>query len=269
MSTPAPLPGSVPVIAVPGRVAVRRWLGLVGVVVMMAGLYFARALFVPIVFSVLVSLVLSPAVRVLAQGWVPRALAALVVVAGTLGVVGGLFVALSGPAQQWFERAPVAVERMEQRIRELRRPLKAATDATQKMMELGQEPAPRGSVVVSASPSMAIEVLKEAPFVLASMIASVFLVFLLLLHGDDLMRKFITLVPRLSHKKELVQGTRELQREMSRYLITVSAINLGLGLVTALCLYFLGVSDPLLWPAWSRSSTSRPTSGPRSRPSCC
>lgn len=247
MNAPQPLPDGTPTGPFTGRVAVRRWLGVVGVIVVVFALYFARAFVVPIVFSVLLSLVLSPAVRALAQARVPRALAALAVVAGMLGVMGGVFMALAGPGQEWLERAPVAVERMEQRIRELRRPFKAASEATQKMMELGQETSPRTPVVVAQSPSLAIEVLKQAPFVIASIIASVFLVFLLLLHGDELMRKFVALVPRLSHKKELVLGTRELQRELSRYLITVSAINVCLGLVTALCLYFLGVSDPLLW----------------------
>ncbi|HET7844081.1 MAG TPA: AI-2E family transporter [Xanthomonadales bacterium] len=248
MSAPHPLP---PETGAPtpftGRVAVRRWLGVVGVIVVVFALYFARAFVLPIVFSVLVSLVLSPAVRALTQARFPRALASLVVVAGMLCAFGGVAMALAGPGQEWLERAPVAVDRMEQRIRELRRPFKAATEATQKMMELGQEASPRGPVVVTQSPGIALEVLKQAPFVIASAIASVFLVFLLLLHGDELMRKFVTLVPRLSHKKELVLGTRELQRELSRYLLTVSAINVCLGLVTALCLYFLGVSDPLLW----------------------
>lgn len=229
------------------RVAVRRWLGVMGTIVVVFSLYFARDVLVPIVFSILVSLVLSPAVRVLSEARVPRSLAALAVVVGMLCLAGGVTIALAGPGQQWLARAPVAVERMEHRIREMRRPLRAATEATQKMMELGQEPGPAQPVVVAAQPSLAVEVLHQAPLVLASMIASVFLVFLLLLHGDELMRKFVTLMPRLSHKKELVLGTREVQRELSRYLITVSAINVCLGLVTALALYFLGVSDPLLW----------------------
>lgn len=246
MSVPAPdpAPNAVPMSS---RVAVRRWLAVLGTIVVIFAMYFARDVLVPIVFSVLVSLVLSPAVRALSDARVPRALAALAVVVGMLCVAGGVTMALAGPGQQWLARAPVAVERMEHRIRELRRPFKAATEATQKMMELGQEPGPAQSVVVAAQPSLAMEFLHQAPIVLASIIASVFLVFLLLLHGDELMRKFVTLVPRLSHKKELVLGTRELQRELSRYLITVSAINVCLGLITALGLYFLGVSDPLLW----------------------
>jgi predicted PurR-regulated permease PerM len=247
VNAPRPLPEPTATAQFTGRVAVRRWLGVVGVLTVIFALYFARALVVPIVFAMLVSIVLSPAVRVLAQAHIPRALASLVVVAGMLGAFGGVVVALSGPAQEWVERAPLAIERMEQRIRELRQGFQAATEATQKMMELGTEPGPEAPVVVTASPSLALEFLKQAPFVIASIIAAVFLVFLFLLHGDELMRKFVTMVPRLSHKKELVLGTRELQRELSRYLLTVSAINVCLGLVTALCLYFLGVSDPLLW----------------------
>jgi predicted PurR-regulated permease PerM len=37
------------------------------------------------------------------------------------------------------------------------------------------------------------------------------------------------------------------QAQLSRYIITVSVINSGLGLSTALVLYFIGLEDALLW----------------------
>jgi predicted PurR-regulated permease PerM len=37
------------------------------------------------------------------------------------------------------------------------------------------------------------------------------------------------------------------QKQLSRYINTVSAINLGLGLSTACVLYFIGLNDALLW----------------------
>lgn len=231
----------------PPRFGTRRWLAVIGVIVVFAALYAARGLFVPIVFSILTSFILSPAVRALVHARIPRALAALVVVLVVLCIAAGLVAALAGPAQEWIERAPVAVERIEGRIKELRRPLKAASDATQRVISLGAEPAKDAPQIVSETPNVVLSVLKEAPALLTSVVASVFLIFLVLLHGDELMRKLITFVPKLSGKKEFVLGTREVQVELSRYLLTVSVINMGLGLATALALFLLGVSDPLLW----------------------
>ena len=76
------------------RVAVRRWLGVMGTIVVVFSLYFARDVLVPIVFSILVSLVLSPAVRVLSEARVPRSLAALAVVVGMLCLAGGVTIGI-------------------------------------------------------------------------------------------------------------------------------------------------------------------------------
>lgn len=245
METEAPAPAPPP--EARGRFGTRRWLAVIGAILVLAAMYAARGLLVPVVFSILASFILSPAVRALANARIPRGLASLVIVVAVLCVAGGLVSALSEPAQQWMERAPVAVERIEKRIKELRRPLKAASEATQRVISLGQDDGKGATRVVAETPNVVVSVLKEAPALLTSIVASVFLVFLLLMHGDEMMRKIITFVPKLSGKKEFVLGTRQVQVELSRYLLTVSVINVGLGLATALALFLLGVSDPLLW----------------------
>ena len=62
-----------------------------------------------------------------------------------------------------------------------------------------------------------------------------------------MLRKFVFLMRTFGAKKAVVVATRETQSELSRYLLTVSLINVCLGLVTAGVLYLLGMPDPLLW----------------------
>jgi predicted PurR-regulated permease PerM len=101
--------------------------------------------------------------------------------------------------------------------------------------------------VVADGPSALTDFLKAAPSVLISVFASVFLTFLLLLHGEHLLRKFVFLMPAWGDKRTFVVVTRAAQLELSRYLFTISVINFGLGLATAAALALLGVPDPLLW----------------------
>jgi hypothetical protein len=85
------------------------------------------------------------------------------------------------------------------------------------------------------------------PSILITAFASLFLTFLLLLHGHNVLRKFVYLMRSFGAKKAFVVATRQTQSELSRYLLTVSVINVCLGLVTAGVLWFLGMPDPLLW----------------------
>ncbi|HUP91142.1 MAG TPA: AI-2E family transporter [Solimonas sp.] len=219
--------------------------------VLLAALYtahFARDLLVPILFSILIAMLLAGPVRGLCALRVPRAFAAALMVLLTLAVTGALLSSLATPAQAWMERAPQAALRLEKQLREWRRPLRAASEATERVMSFaqGDDSAAKRDVVVALD-TPATGLLRSAPSFLTSVVASVFLVFLLLMYGDELLRKSLALLPRFRAKIDFVKATREVQREFSRYLLTISAINLGLGAATATALYLMSVPDPLLW----------------------
>lgn len=210
--------------------------------------YLAAAVIVPIVFSVLASLTLAPLVRALGRLRIGRGLATLASIVLVVAVAAGLFALFRDPAQAVLERMPVAVEHVEHRVQELRRPLRAATKATETLMNLTEnDPAKNAVRVVVPTPSPIGYVLKQLPTIVTSMIASVFLTFLFLLHGEDLLRKLIGLMPARESQRRLVAGTREAQFELSRYLLSISLINVCLGLATAAALGALGIDDPLLW----------------------
>jgi len=53
----------------------------------------------------------------------------------------------------------------------------------------------------------------------------------------------------MTEKRTVVAIARDIQREMSRYLLTITAINFGLGCATALACALLHVPNALLWGA--------------------
>ena len=242
-STSRDIPSLVAVIRRRNRLLTIVTLALVGYAA-----YAAKPLLVPIVFAVLVSLVLSPAVRALVALRFPRALATALVMVATIAAVVGLFVLLSDPAQEWLARAPTAIDRLDHAVQDLRRPLRAATKATETLMNLGESQPAKSTVrVAPESPNAINGLIKAVPSILITAFASLFLTFLLLLHGHSLLRKFVFLMRSFGAKRAVVVATRETQRELSRYLLTVSVINVCLGLLTAGALYLLGMPDPLLW----------------------
>ena len=208
----------------------------------------AAVLIVPLLLAVLISLMLAPAVRLLCRWHLPRVLATLLVLLSALMLTGSLLASLVAPARVWMVQVPKSIDRMDRALSDLRRPLSAATHASEqiaKLATIGGEGKSRR--VVDAGPSRIAQMLSAAPAMLVSMVATLFLVFIFLLHGDALLRKFVELAPALRIKKDIVLATRSAQHELSTYMITIAAINAMLGLLTAAALWYLGVDDPLLW----------------------
>ena len=255
----------VPVPIAPARdapVMRNRLLGTVVVILVLYTCAIAEAVIVPVVVAILFGLMLAPAVRLLERLHIPRAIGSLFVVLTTLAIAVVALAALAAPARTWMQRMPRALDRIEITLRDLRRPLQAATEATRELGKLAEIDGTPPMRVVDASPGPFAQALSAAPAALAGIVITILLTFLFLLHGDDLLRKFVTLAPHLRAKRDLVEATRHAQTELSMYVISITLINIALGLATAGVLWLLHVRDPLLWGGVAAVLNYAPFIGP-------
>lgn len=262
----------------PGRVTARhrdghgeRWRNrLLAAVLALLVLYacaLAKTLVVPVLLAVMLSLLLAPAVRWLCRWYVPRALAAFVVMATTLTLVVSAFLMMAGPAQNFLAKAPEGVQRMERSVNEWRKPIadasRKASQSIDRLASLGSDarPSPR-QAEAPATPGLVARAMGVVPTLVAGLAIVVFLGFLLLLYGEAILRKAASLMPRFQDRRRLVQTTRHTQSQLSTYVLTTTLINIGLGLVIAGVLALLGVDDPLLWGAIAGLLNFAPYVGP-------
>ena len=92
-----------------------------------------------------------------------------------------------------------------------------------------------------------LEALGAAPVLLAQLLVSIILILFLLIFGPSLFNAFVEELPTKEKREKAVNLVSMTQAQLSRYIITVSGINSGLGLSTAVVLYFIGLEDALLW----------------------
>ncbi len=209
--------------------------------------YLAQDVLAPLMLGLLLALLLSPLVTLFEHARIPRGLGSLVVV---LLIVVGLGWAISGlmrPAQEWISSAPTSLKSIEQRLRDVRAPLTKAREATQKLEDMGQSPATK--VVVAAQPSVFDGLLAATPHALGTVAVVLLLVYFFLSSGDNFLRRLVEISPGMNEKRVVVGIARGIQQEMSRYLVMVSSINLGLAIATAIAMTLLGVPNALLWGA--------------------
>jgi predicted PurR-regulated permease PerM len=75
---------------------------------------------------------------------------------------------------------------------------------------------------------------------------TVVLLFFLLSRGH-VSAAAVEILPKLSNKKQLVEISQEIERNISGYLFTITLMNAGVGLFTGLAAYLFGMADPVLW----------------------
>ena len=225
-----------------------RTLVLLGIFVVLCfyTMYFTREILIPIFFAFVLNLLLQPAMRILARLHIPRAIAALLMILIFFGVVGGVGASISSPAAEWIAKAPESMTLLEQRLYFLKRPLVQLQDTTKRVEELTQSSRPQVSVAVTNQALASVLLLSTTSFVVGVGV-TVVLLFFLLIAGDMFLRRLVEILPKLSNKKQLVEISQEIERNISGYLFTITLMNAGVGLFTGLAAYLFGMSDPVLW----------------------
>jgi predicted PurR-regulated permease PerM len=261
--TPAP-PPEIPEVIAESPVRDRLLAGILAILVLYT-CSIAAPLIVPILIALLVSLMLAPAVRMLCNARLPRILATLLVMATVLALLAGVVGSLAGPARDWLGNAPRSLAKIERTIQSLQQPLRAASEAGERLAELteGSDGSRRRPErVVEAAPNQLAQLLRATPQVVATLLVTVILIFIFLLHGDLLLRKLVEIAPELRVKKDIVLATRSAQHDLSVYMVSITVINIALGAVTAAGLWWLGVPSPLLWGGVAALLNYAPYIGP-------
>jgi predicted PurR-regulated permease PerM len=224
---------------------------LVGLFVLssFATLYVAAALFIPIALAILFRLLLMPPVRRLARLGLPRAMGAALVVILFVSAIVGAASSLAAPASSWLDRAPTSMVILRMRLAEIRKPLDEIRKATEKMTQATQGENSGAPQVVIKQPGWAESVLTEAGRVAASAALMLVLLYFMLATGDSLLRSMLRRSRARGHRKRTVEIFRRAERDISAYLITITLINLGLGVATGVAMWGLGMPTPMLWGA--------------------
>jgi predicted PurR-regulated permease PerM len=210
-------------------------------------LYFAAPILIPIIMALLLSMLLAPFVGLFERVRIARTLGSLIVVVAAIGALFGIAASLRGPAQSWLSE-PQRFSRLEEKLR----PITASFEMLQYATEqLEKATAPRdGPSIqkVELTGSGLSGLLSTGIGHVASTIAAVIgLLYLFLVSGDTFLRKLVLVTPSLKDKKRAVEIVRNIETDISFYLLMVASINIAIGFIVMATTGVLGISDPFLW----------------------
>lgn len=213
-------------------------------------LYFAKDVVLPLALAVLAALTLSPIVRALARRGLPSPLTAPVIVLSLVGaLVLGAYI-LSYPLSQWLARAPEIGRELEWELYSLRSSLAAVEEASKQVDDLagGASDADVNEVVVR-EPGFLVSASTGVAGAAATIAIATLLAVFLLAAGDRIYERMVQVLPTFHDKRTAVEIVRAIERSISRYLLTITLINSGLGLAVGTAMWAIGMPTPFLFGA--------------------
>ncbi|HET9581980.1 MAG TPA: AI-2E family transporter [Gemmatimonadota bacterium] len=246
-----------------------RSIALTGILILLVfyTLYFARGFVLPVVLAFLLTFLLAPVVRALRRVGIPETIGAGLVILASLSGVGYGVYSLSGPARDWIERAPEGMRRVERRVRDLQRPVTEVREAAEQVQQQVEEMAGQGRRQRPTEVQLEGETLTGLVFTttqafLAGAVVTVILLYFLLASGDLFLRKLVRVLPRLRDKKAAIEIARDMEDQVSTYLVTMTLINIGLGVAVGTAMRLAGMPNPVLWGAAAAVMNFVPYLGP-------
>jgi predicted PurR-regulated permease PerM len=220
------------------------FLGGIFFILFLAALYTAADIVWPLVLAFVLSLLLKPSMRLLVRLHIPRVLCAVLLVAAVLGLVVGIGTAISGPATSWAAKLPEGLPHLFQRLKFLEAPFATLQHFWQQIENFAgwQENASS-----SAGSTLLTKVFTGTRSFASGFFTTLLFLFFLLVAGDIFLQRLVEIMPRFRSKRQVVDIAKQIETDISAYLLTITAMNAAVGIATAAVMWLTGVGDPVLW----------------------
>lgn len=236
-----------PPVAPPPARGIPPWVGQVLLAVAVVFLLrAAKVVLLPVALAITFTFVLAPPVRRLRSLGVPAPLGAGLVLGMLLALLLLFGSTLVTPAAAWWERAPSNLQQVMEAMERLRAALPGSGTAVDpnpsplEALELREQLRTEGMALTRV-------VLGQFWYFSISAAATVILLFFLLATEYHLVWRGVAAIARPRARALVLSGIREAQRDIGRFLTTMTLLNIGLGVATGLALHAIGLPNPILW----------------------
>ncbi|WEK48211.1 MAG: AI-2E family transporter [Candidatus Andeanibacterium colombiense] len=216
--------------------------------------------FLPLVSAIILTIVLSPLADRLASLGVPNILASfLTMVLFFAGLLAALVTILS-PAVDLFDQVPAMIARVGERFTELRGSLVWIDRLNEQLTQLAGKT--EGQKVVLAGPSFLEEVAVATPSVVLEVLLTLLMAFFMIEARVRMRNRLLLHHASFSTSIKAARVMHDVQDRVAKYIITVTLINAGVGLVVALGAWLLGLNAPIMWGGLAALLNFLPYVGP-------
>jgi len=226
-------------------------------IALVAVLYVAKAFFLPVVMAIVAGTMLSPAAAFLEKRHVPRAVGAVLIVIAVTALVAFVFALIAAPAMEWSSRLPQLGAQLKEKMHVFDRPL-ALWQELQSMLG--------GSEGLPSLQWPRIEWVQPTLEFLSPTFAEFLLFFatliLFIASWRDLRRALIMTFGERDARLRTLRILNEIEVHLGNYLLTVTVINIGVGVATGIVCAVTGMPNPAGLGALAAALNFIPIIGP-------
>lgn len=211
----------------------------------------AHDFFLPILLGLFIAITFRPGIRSLARYRVPEWIAASGFMITFMSA--GLFTvySIASPIAAFTRDAPIYAQKFASKLHAIQMSLESLSRFAEKI-EATATPASGATtqeVVVRAGPPIAYlgQITGYSMNIVATIVLTSVIAAFLMASGDLFYAKLVRVLPTLQDKKTALRIVYDVERDVSSYLLIITAINAALGLAVALSFLALGMPSPFLW----------------------
>lgn len=232
----------------PGRAPAHNGWALAGIFWIMAlsVLTIAQGLIVPIVTAMLLALIFSPVRRALGRMGLSSGISAAIILLTLLAIMGTLGYFVSDALKTSLAEAPHMIEEAGDKLKQLTGTVQPVMDASEQIEDMAtREPAT--DTVTIREPGFMAGFTDRMPMIAGQIVICLTLTFFLIASGNLFYEKLVQVMPTLKDKRRALAVARAIENQLSVYLLTITLINMGLGIAIGMTMWALGMPDPLLF----------------------
>ncbi|MCG9681622.1 AI-2E family transporter [Vibrio sp. Isolate23] len=221
-------------------------------------LHVAKPFLLPVFFGAFISLLCGPLVNRLVRFGIPRVINVIAVLLGLVSCIVLSLNLLSEPAQQWWSKLPMLIQNVSNEVSEA---AESSELGDKSDFTLGSTVANDG-LTSNTSFSIIKSVLTTTPTIVTQLMVALFMAYFMMSYGRQIYSQSLSLFTRFSDKRKVVELVKVVQTDLSRYISSITIINVCLGVVVGCVFYMMGLKDPFLWGAFAGLMNYIPYLGP-------
>lgn len=220
------------------------------VLLLLYTLYFAKFVVIPVALALIFNLLLGPIVTRMQKLYLPRWISALLLIGSFAALVCYGAYALMGPAQYWLNHAPQAFSSFNEKTSDLQQQIKDMNESTEKIKKSASKmigKAANQKTITINDEGLRDKIVANAQWTAGILFMTLIMLYFMLCSRGFVFKKLLIVTRTGRSRHNAVRIVRRLQSDISRYLVTVTVINILLGTSAGVVLWLIGMTDPVLW----------------------
>jgi predicted PurR-regulated permease PerM len=219
----------------------------VATIVLIAALTYGRALLLPVSLAIIVGLMFGPVADNLERRGVPSALSGAIVVLILIVLIAASILSFAVPLTEWVARAPLIWEKFRSAVTDLKEPLAALGGLSEQIRALMGEEAAVEVAVAEGNPVTDIAFI--APAILGEILVFLVSLYFYLATRENIRISILSLCVTRRLRWRTAHVFRDVEAKVSKFLLSVTLLNICVGVVMTIATWWLGLPSPILWGA--------------------